>query len=166
MALFTAIDFETADHGRDSACAVGIVVVENETIISRHVELLRPPRQDFVFSYIHGLTWNDVENSCTFAEFWPKFQPIIAASDFLVAHNAPFDRGVLSACCQSSNIPVPTKRFACTVKAARATWGLPTNKLPDVCAHLGITLKHHDPLSDAEACAQIAIAALSAGTAL
>lgn len=166
MASFTAIDFETADYGRDSACAVGIVVVEDETIIGRHVELLRPPRQDFVFTYIHGLTWNDVKNSCTFAEFWPKFESLIASSDFLVAHNAPFDRGVLSACCRSAGIPVPGKRFACTVRAARATWRLPTNKLPAVCAHLGIKLKHHDPLSDAEACARIAIAARKAGTAL
>ena len=29
MAKFTAIDFETADHGRDSACAVGLARVEN-----------------------------------------------------------------------------------------------------------------------------------------
>ena len=32
-------------------------------------------------------------------------------------------------------------------------------KLPDVCAYLGLPLRHHDPLSDAEASARIVIAA-------
>jgi DNA polymerase-3 subunit epsilon len=31
--------------------------------------------------------------------------------------------------------------------------------LPDVCSYLGLPLRHHDPASDAEACAQIVIAA-------
>ena len=51
-------------------------------------------------------------------------------------------------------------------EAARRTWGLPRNRLPDVCAHLGIALEHHDPLSDAEACARIAIAARAEGADL
>lgn len=34
---------------------------------------------------------------------------------------------------------------------------LPTT-LPDVCRRLGITLRHHDALSDAEACAKVVIA--------
>jgi DNA polymerase-3 subunit epsilon len=35
--------------------------------------------------------------------------------------------------------------------------------LPDVCRRLGIGLIHHDPGSDAEACARIVIAAASPG---
>jgi DNA polymerase-3 subunit epsilon len=35
-----------------------------------------------------------------------------------------------------------------------------------VCRHLGIPLNHHDALSDAEACARIAIEAARAGAAL
>ena len=40
-----------------------------------------------------------------------------------------------------------------------ATWGVRPTKLPDVCRFLGIPLKHHDALSDAEAAARIVIAA-------
>ena len=36
-------------------------------------------------------------------------------------------------------------------------------KLPDVCNYLGIDLRHHQADSDAEACAQIVIAAQAAG---
>ena len=41
---------------------------------------------------------------------------------------------------------------------ARRAWNLRPTKLPDVCRHLGITLNHHDALSDALACAKIVIA--------
>jgi DNA polymerase-3 subunit epsilon len=45
----------------------------------------------------------------------------------------------------------------CTVQLARKTWELASNKLPSVCAHLGIELNHHNAASDAEACALIAV---------
>jgi DNA polymerase-3 subunit epsilon len=39
---FTAIDFETANADRGSACAVGLVVVEDGQIVSRTSQLIRP----------------------------------------------------------------------------------------------------------------------------
>src|SRR5947209_2554865 len=83
---FVAIDFETADSGADSACAVGLVRVQ-------------------------------------------------------------------------AGLAVPPLPFVCTVQVARRTWGLRPANLPAVCKHLNIPLKHHDPLSDAEAAACILIAA-------
>jgi DNA polymerase-3 subunit epsilon len=166
MTTFTAIDFETADHGRDSACAVGAVVVRDGVIAERYHRLIRPPRQRMVFTYIHGLSWDDVKDAPCFADIWPELGAVIEASDFLAAHNAPFDRGVLNGCCQAAAIRPPRRRFVCTVQLARAAWRLPSAKLPAVCAHLGIPLRHHDPLSDAEACARIALAALAEGVSL
>jgi len=160
MTVFTAIDFETADHGRDSACAVGVVLVENRRIVERYYRLIRPPRQRFVSTWVHGLTWRDVRDSPTFGEMWPELEALLAPADFLVAHNAPFDRAVLHACCAAADIPPPRHGFRCTVQMARAKWRLPSARLPAVCAHLGIPLDHHNAISDAEACAKIAIAAL------
>ena len=139
-ARYAAIDFETADHGRDSACAVGVVVVENGRIVHEHASLLRPPRRRFVFTYIHGIAWKDVENAPTFAEHWPTLASLLDGLDHLVAHNAPFDRGVLAACCEAAGITPPALRFECTVRLARSTWGVRPTRLPDVCGHLGITL--------------------------
>jgi DNA polymerase III epsilon subunit-like protein len=42
---FVALDFETADYGRDSACAIGIVKVQGAQIIHEENRLIRPPRQ-------------------------------------------------------------------------------------------------------------------------
>ena len=41
MLTFAAIDFETADYCRDSACAVGVVRVQGDKIVARHYELIR-----------------------------------------------------------------------------------------------------------------------------
>jgi len=53
--------------------------------------------------------------------------------------------------------------FVCTVRLARRVWNLHPARLPDVCRHLGIPLRHHDPLSDATACAKIVLAARAQG---
>ena len=42
---FVAIDFETADYGPDSACAVALVRVEGSRIVRRSYFLIRPPRR-------------------------------------------------------------------------------------------------------------------------
>ena len=116
MTTFVAIDFETADYERDSACAVGAVLVENGRITERYHQLIRPPRTEFVFTYIHGLTWNDVRDSLTFGQMWPELNDFIDEAEFLVAHNAPFDRGVLQACCDAAKIVPPRQQFLCTVQ--------------------------------------------------
>ncbi len=156
---FVAIDFETADQGRDSACAVGLVRVEGSRIVAREARLIRPPRRHFVFTYIHGIAWTDVADEPAFGPIWRELRPLLAGAEFLAAHNASFDRSVLSACCTKSRIAVPGLEFVCTMKLARATWDLYPTRLPDVCHHLGFRLNHHDAVSDAEACARIVLAA-------
>jgi DNA polymerase-3 subunit epsilon len=155
---FVAIDFETANYGNDSACAVGLIRVEDTEIVERKVCLIRPPRNWFTNTRVHGITWNDVANQPTFAELWPELQPLLAGAKFLAAHNAMFDRFVLLACCQTAQVSMPPQRFLCTMQLARKAWKLFPTKLPDVCAHLGLSLKHHDAGSDAEACARIVTA--------
>jgi len=62
----------------------------------------------------------------------------------------------------SAGVPVPDLRIECSMRMARDAWGLRPTKLPDTCRHLGIPLRHHDALSDAEACARIVLAACGA----
>lgn len=156
---FVAIDFETADSQRDSACAVALVRVENGAIVSRAHRLIRPPRTQFEFSYLHGIEWAHVKDEPNFGGVWRDLAPMLTGAKFLAAHNAPFDRGVLEECCRVARIAPPRLRFECTVQLARRTWRIYPTKLPNVCEALGIPLKHHEALSDAEACARIVLAA-------
>jgi DNA polymerase-3 subunit epsilon len=157
---FVAIDFETADSGPDSACAVGLVRVEGLKVVYRESLWIRPPRPRVLFTHVHGLTWDMVKDSPGFAAAWSRLVPQLQGASALAAHNAPFDRRVLSACCAAAGLEVPNLPSLCTVQLARRRWGLKPNDLPSVCRRLGIGLVHHDPGSDAEACARIVIAAV------
>jgi DNA polymerase-3 subunit epsilon len=155
-----AIDFETADYGPDSACAVGVVRVEGLEVVRRETLLIRPPRPRVMFTHVHGITWDMVKDAPGFADTWPRLAPLLEGAAVLAAHNASFDRRVLAACCAAAGFAAPAQPFLCTVQLARRTWGLKPNDLPSVCRRLGIGLLHHDAGSDAEACARIVIAAV------
>jgi DNA polymerase III subunit epsilon len=159
MSSFLAIDFETANQSRDSACSLGLVRVEKSKIVHKAVHLIRPPSSDFMFTYIHGISWRDVASQPTFKDIWKDISPLFKGVEFLAAHNASFDASVLRACCQRYRIAAPDLPFTCTVNLARSLWGVYPTKLPDVCRHLKIKLNHHEALSDALACAQIIMAA-------
>jgi len=156
---FVAIDFETADYRPDSACAVALVRVEGGGITARVSRLIRPPRRRFIFTYLHGISWDMVRHQPTFGDLWPEMEELLAGARFLSAHNAAFDRGVLRACCENHGLNPPELPFLCTMKLARRAWKLFPTKLPDVCRYLDIPLNHHDAASDAEACARIVLAA-------
>lgn len=158
---FVALDFETANGYRNSACAVAVVRVVRGRITRRASHLIRPPFRRFDFTHVHGLAWSDVRDAPTFAELWTELLPLFRGVAFVAAHNASFDRSVLRTCCEWYGVPMPATPFTCTVQLARRTWGLFPTKLPDVARHLGLQLDHHDPLSDAEACARIVLAAFA-----
>jgi len=156
---FVAIDFETADTGRDSACAIGLIRVEAGRIVARESRLIRPPRRSFQFTSIHGIAWEHVAEAPAFREVWMALRGLLEGADFLAAHNASFDRSVLHACCAAADLEPPALPFECTVRLARRRWGIRPTTLPDVCRVLDLDLRHHDALSDAEACARILLAA-------
>jgi DNA polymerase-3 subunit epsilon len=160
---FAALDFETADYGRDSACALSIVIVENDAIVDVWTSLIRPPRRDFFFTYLHGIGWEHVKNKPTFCELWGEIARRLEGVNFVAAHNASFDRSVLQACCETAAVQPVKSSFVCTVKAARSIWGFHPATLADVCRQLRIPLRHHEAESDARACAQILLAARQRG---
>ncbi|HLU38997.1 MAG TPA: hypothetical protein VK081_06405 [Planctomycetota bacterium] len=44
---FVAVDFETADPERDSACTARAVLVRGTDVVERFVSLIRLPREEF-----------------------------------------------------------------------------------------------------------------------
>lgn len=158
-----AIDFETADYGPESACALGMVSIENGHISGSRYLLIRPPSPNFVFTYIHNITWEDVRNEPSFAEHRHEIEQFVEGAHYLAAHNAGFDRKVLLSCYGNIDYDHPKIPFLCTVKLARQVWDIRPTTLPDVCRHLRIGLDHHNASSDASACAKIVTHALEEG---
>ncbi|KLU03142.1 DNA ligase [Rhodopirellula islandica] len=158
---FTAIDFETATRRSDSACQLAAVRVRGGEIVDSVSWLIRP--RPFVFSpaniQIHGITPGMVRDESEFGELWPDIQSTLG-DDCLIAHNASFDLGVLMACLESHDHPVPEMQYSCTRAIARRTWPQqPRFGLKPLSDWLGIRFRHHDALEDSVACAKIALAA-------
>ena len=162
MALnFTAIDFETANSSSASACSVGLVKVHDGVVVDRVAWFIRPPAGFDQFTErntrIHGIRAPDVAD----AKLWSEQLADLVAfadTDFLVAHNAGFDMGVISAACRASLVDIPYFRYLCSLQVARKTYNLDSYRLPVAAMAAGFEdFAHHDALADSEACAAIMV---------
>ncbi|UQZ35385.1 DNA polymerase III subunit epsilon [Paenibacillus sp. PK3_47] len=153
---FTAIDFETANSSRSSACSLGLVQIRDGVITAEHVWLIDPrQRFDGMNIAIHGITPSMVQGQPTFGELWPTLVPLLQ-DEIVVAHNAAFDMSVLRYCLDASGNSYPAFQYMCSyLLSKKILQDLPSHKLNVVSQHFGITLKHHDALDDARASAGI-----------
>lgn len=163
MQEFVAIDFETANEQRRSACAIGLVAFDGQgTITDRFYTLLRPHADVDYFNpvnvWIHGITAEDVAD----APEWSDVREYIA--DFigdrpLVAHNMAFDGYVLSDLDATYGHPALTNPRLCTLRMARQILAteLERKNLDAVLNHYfpGESFNHHEASADAETCGRI-----------
>lgn len=160
---FTVIDFETANSKRASACALGIVKVQNGKIVDKKDWLIRP--NDMLFNgmniSIHGIRPKDVINKPEFNDLYNLFFKPYLENQLVIAHNASFDVSVLRNSLDLYSIPYPTFDYLCTVKIAQKVWPeLLNHKLNTLSDFFNFEFKHHDALDDCLACANIMIEAL------
>ncbi|MEN9752763.1 MAG: hypothetical protein RL670_454 [Actinomycetota bacterium] len=156
---FTAIDFETANGSPASPCAVGLVQVRNGAIFDSYSQLFRPPyphdRFEAMNIRVHGITPADVVDKPGWDEVLPEMLDFIGG-DVLIAHNAGFDMGVLTAAAKAIEHPLPEVEYACSLLMARKSYELESYRLNAVAYAAGHEeFNHHDALADAEACALI-----------
>jgi DNA polymerase III subunit epsilon len=156
---FIAIDFETATGKRDSACAVGMVIVENSKIIEEYHSLIQPPNNEYSGYNIkvHGITEMDTMNAPFFSDIFPEIRDRLEGRT-IVAHNESFDRSVLQKTMDYyglaySDLNIPDQ-WECTLKIYRAKGYHPAS-LDACCKKQGIKLHHHQALSDARGCAML-----------
>jgi DNA polymerase-3 subunit epsilon len=158
---FTAIDFETANSSSASACSVGMVKVRDGRMIDQAYWLIKPPIGHDEFwewnTRIHGLVAADVVDAPLWTEQLPDLVAF-AGGDILVAHNAGFDMGVISAACVATYVATPTFSYACSLQVARKTYNLDSYRLPVAAMAAGFEdFDHHNALADAQACASIMV---------
>lgn len=157
---WVAIDFETASRERASACALGLAVIQGAGVVERRDWLIQPPGNYFepMNTRVHGIHADLVAQEPEFDELWPEIRPYLDGA-IVVAHNAPFDIGVLRASLERYGLETPRiAGYHCTVTMSRRAWPhLADHKLSTVSRHCGIALVHHEAASDASACASIAL---------
>lgn len=155
MNSFTAIDFETATGYRNSICQIGLVRVENGTII-KEISLLTQPPGNFYwsqFTEIHGISSLQTVTAPVFNQVWHIIRPYIENQN-VVAHNGfGFDFPVLEKTLDYYNLLIPNFNKICTYKIYKSN-------LANLCKEHKILLNHHDALSDAKACAELYLKSL------
>ncbi|WP_125715040.1 3'-5' exonuclease [Companilactobacillus kedongensis] len=155
---FVAMDFETANGHRTSACSLALVLVRNSQIVDSFYTLINPQEN---FSprniQIHHIRPQDVQDAPTFDKVWPHIQPLFDTSHLVAAHNASFDNSVLKNTLTNYGIFPPKYLTIDTVKTSRKFYPeMPNHKLDTVSRNLQIDLEHHhNALDDSIACAKI-----------
>jgi DNA polymerase-3 subunit epsilon len=155
-----AIDFETANEQRGSACSVGLAWIEDGEVVRVEERLIRP--RDMRFSSfniaIHGIRPEHVEDADEFPEVMDEFVDDFRGAT-MIAHNAAFDFSVWRACLDSYRQSYPELSYLCSVKMAQKVWPhLMSHKLNVLAAHLGLSFMHHNAAEDAAICAEASIA--------
>ncbi|TLS36218.1 3'-5' exonuclease [Pseudalkalibacillus caeni] len=161
---FIAIDFETANSSRASACSIGLVEYENDEYKDDYYTLIKPIDNYFssMNTAIHGITAEDVKDAEEFHTLWDKEIRERLEGKLLVAHNASFDMSVLRNVLDAYNLPHPNLTYNCTVNISKKTWtDLENHKLNTIAKHLGIRFDHHHALEDAHVAAQVFMEALN-----
>ena len=160
---FIALDFETANHRRDSVCEMGIAVVTDGTVTESRSWLVRPQHNWFhaMNVRIHGITAERVAHEPEFDAVWQEAKPYFENAN-VVAHNASFDLGVLRHVLAQYNLAPPSLTYSCSLAVARRAWkGLPSYGLKALARHFSLPLNHHSAEPDAIASAEIMLRALA-----
>ena len=139
--------------------------MEGGEIVAREGWLIRPPGNayDRFNMNLHGIGPRDTESAPSFGAVWDQAMGLLDGKH-LWAHSAAFDMSVLrhSAAGDSYELPSPVA-YGCTYMIAKTTWPNRWSYSLDTLANdFGISLDHHDPLSDAEAAARLLLLATEA----
>lgn len=155
-----AVDFETANEQRGSACSVGLAWIENGRIVRIEERFIRPKSMRFSsFNIaIHGIRPEHVEHAGEFPEVMDEFYDDFQGAT-MIAHNAAFDFSVWRACLDQYQQSYPEFQYLCSVKMAQKVWpDLTSHKLNVLASYLNLTFAHHNAAEDAAICAEAAIA--------
>jgi DNA polymerase III epsilon subunit family exonuclease len=162
---YIVFDVETPNSRNDRMSAIGVTVVEGGEIVQEIGSLIDPEAWFDPFNIaLTGITPGMAAEAPTFEELWPVLEPVFS-DGLLVAHNAPFDMGVLAKCLRAYGICWrQTADYACTVRMGRRCYPyLENHRLSTLCAHLDIELAHHRAESDSRACAELLLDYLGHG---
>lgn len=160
---YIAIDFETANYFKNSACSVGLVRFIDGKETDSCYSLIHPAKMYFIPEWtdtIHHISYDDVRDKPYFPEVWDTIvMPFINKTPNipLVAHNGNmFDMPVIKDCCCYYGIEVPKLEYFDSLIVARKTWPkLDSHKLTKLGEYFDIEYLAHDALEDSRTCGQI-----------
>ncbi|WP_454849889.1 3'-5' exonuclease [Rhizobium binxianense] len=154
-----AIDFETANESRGSACSVGLAWIEDGQVTRVEERLIRPKTMRFsgMNIAIHGIRPEHVEDAPEFPEVMDEFVDDFRGAT-MIAHNAAFDFSVWRSSLDLYRQSYPELSYLCSLKMAQRIWPhFLSHRLNLIAEHLGLRFMHHNAAEDAAVCAAATI---------
>ena len=160
---YIAIDFETANYFKNSACSVGLVRFIDGKETDSCYSLIHPAKMYFIPEWtetIHHISYDDVRDKPYFPEIWDTIvMPFINLTPKipLVAHNGNmFDIPVIRNCCEYFGMEIPMLKYFDSLIIAKKTWPeLDSHRLTALGEYFNIDYLAHDALEDSRTCGQI-----------
>ena len=160
---YIAIDFETANQFKNSACSVGLVRFINGKETDSCYSLIHPAKMYFIPEWtrdIHHISYEHVRNKPYFPEIWDTMvMPFINRTPGipLVAHNGhSFDMPIIRECCNYFGMELPSLSYFDSLLIARKTWPeAESHKLTELGKNFEIKYLAHDALEDSRTCGQV-----------
>ncbi|QIM23158.1 3'-5' exonuclease [Phycicoccus sp. HDW14] len=153
---FSVVDLETtgfAAHKADRIVEIAVVSAAPDGTVSDTWHTLVNPDRDPGPSHVHGITAEQFAGAPRFADLMPFLAGHLAGT-VVVAHNALFDLGFLSAEFLRARQQPPLWPTLCTMSLAGHFTD--ARRLPDCCDDAGIRLDGaHSALGDAKATAAL-----------
>ncbi len=107
------LDTETTDFDGE---IIEITIVDAATGAVILDSLVRPDGQICPdAAKVHGITHDMCATAPTWTQLWPQVEPILS-SHLVLAYNAPYDHGRITAACQRHHLPVPRARWRCIMR--------------------------------------------------
>jgi DNA polymerase-3 subunit epsilon len=148
------VDTETSEAGRAARLVeVAALAVRDGTVVGEFQTLVNPEAHISSFvTTIHHITDAMVARAPTVGPALRELLSFIAGRP-LVAHNAPFDRGVLARELQRAGLPRPEVPMYCTLKLARRVFpDAPNHRLETLARWLKVpAMPSHRALADCRA---------------
>ncbi|MGN0804666.1 MAG: exonuclease domain-containing protein [Candidatus Coproplasma sp.] len=156
----TVIDFETATSAFNSACSIGITVIEDGKIIDNKHYYIQPPNNKYssINIGVHGIKPEITANSPIFPEVWEQIK-VYFDNSYIAAHNASFDLSVLKTTLSFYDIPQPHFMYFDTLHLFDEWLNYNDKRTLDaLCRKFGICLDcHHSAGDDSKATAELII---------
>jgi DNA polymerase-3 subunit epsilon len=152
--VFCFLDVETTGlHPQfgDRICEIALLRWVNGRTLERFQSLVNPGRPISPGAFaVNGISEAMVRDAPRFGELASRILSFLENA-VIVAHNAPFDLGFLTAQLVDLRLPPPPNPVVCTLALARRCFQFPGYSLGVIARHLGIAVtQEHRAMADVE----------------
>lgn len=154
------IDFETMNSKTNSACEIGITLINDSEIVDTYSSYINPKNNNYSLSTakIHNIPKETILNAPSFDVVYKDIEYYLRESQIIIAHNANFDVSVLKNTLADYDIDFPNFLYIDSVMIFKSFLGNISVSMDSLCEMYGISKEGlHSAKVDTEKLAEMLI---------